>query len=104
VHAPTKYKDDDRRTDFTNNCNIFDKFPKYHTNILPESLNGKVGKEDIFKLKIAYESLHKARNDNGVRVVTSETSKYVICKSTIFHTATFMNTFGLLLTVSQIIR
>jgi hypothetical protein len=34
-----------------------------------------VGREDIFKLTIGNESLHKTSNNNGVRVVNSATSK-----------------------------
>jgi hypothetical protein len=39
----------------------------------------KVDKEDIFKPTIAYKSLHKISNDNGVRVVNFATSKNVTC-------------------------
>jgi hypothetical protein len=28
---------------------VFDKFPKYHTNILFEDFNAKAGREDILK-------------------------------------------------------
>ena len=37
--------------------------------ILLGDFNGKVGRENIFKLTIRNESLHKDRNDNGVRIV-----------------------------------
>jgi hypothetical protein len=43
----------------------FDHFPRYHMKILLEDFNAKVGREDIFKLIIGNESLHKASNDNG---------------------------------------
>jgi hypothetical protein len=44
----------------------------------------KVGKEDIFKLTIGNESLHKISNDNGVRLVNFATSKNLRVKSTMF--------------------
>jgi hypothetical protein len=44
---------------------VFDKFPKYHKKILLRDFNDKVGREDIFKLTIGNESLHKISNDNG---------------------------------------
>jgi hypothetical protein len=62
---------------------IFDKFPKYHMNILLD-FNVKVGKEGIFELTFGNESLHEINNDNGVRVVNFATSKNLIVKSTLF--------------------
>jgi hypothetical protein len=47
-------------------------------------LNAKVGREDIFKPTIVYESLHEISNDNGVKVVNIATSKTLIVKSTMF--------------------
>jgi exonuclease III len=38
---------------------VFDKFPKYHTNILIGDFNAKVGREDIFKPTIGNKSLHE---------------------------------------------
>jgi hypothetical protein len=46
---------------------VFDQFPRYHMEILID-FNAKVGMEDTFKLIISNESLHEARNDNGVRL------------------------------------
>jgi hypothetical protein len=46
---------------------VFDKFPKYHTEILLGDFNATVGREDIFKPTIGNESLHEISNDNGVR-------------------------------------
>jgi hypothetical protein len=46
---------------------VFDKFLKYHTKILLGDLNAKVDREDIFKMTIGNESLHKISNDNGIR-------------------------------------
>jgi hypothetical protein len=52
--------------------------------ILLGDLNAKVGREDIFKLTIGNESLHKISNDNGVRLVHFVTSKNLRVKSTMF--------------------
>jgi hypothetical protein len=63
---------------------VFDKFPKFHTNILLKDFSGKVGKEGIYKLTIGNESLHEISNANGVRVVNFDTSKNLAVRSTIF--------------------
>jgi hypothetical protein len=54
---------------------VFDKFPTYHMKIQLGDFNAKVGREDISKLTIGNESLHKISNDNGVRLVNFATSK-----------------------------
>jgi hypothetical protein len=59
---------------------VFDKFPKYHTNILLGDFNAKVGREDIFKPTIGNESLHEISNYNGVRVINFATSKNLLSK------------------------
>jgi hypothetical protein len=46
-----------------------DELPKYNLNILLGDSNANVGTENIFKLTIGNESLHKINNDNGVKVV-----------------------------------
>jgi hypothetical protein len=43
--------------------------------ILLGDFNAKVGREDIFKLTVGNESLHKISNDTGVRVVNFATFK-----------------------------
>jgi hypothetical protein len=43
-----------------------------------------VGSEDIFKLVIGIEHLHKICIDNGVRVVNFATSKHLTVKSMMF--------------------
>jgi hypothetical protein len=73
---------------------IFNKFPKYHMNILLGDLNAKVGREDIFKPTIGKESLHEISNDNGVRVINFATSKNLIVKSQSSHIITFINILG----------
>jgi hypothetical protein len=61
---------------------VFDKFPKYHMQILLGDFSAKEGWEDIFKPTIGNESLHEISNDNGVRVANLATSKNLIAKST----------------------
>jgi hypothetical protein len=46
--------------------------------------SAKEGRDDILKLTIRNENLHKISNDSGVRVVNSATSKNLVVKSTIF--------------------
>ena len=41
--------------------------------ILLGDFNGKVGRENIFKLTIGNEILHQDSNDNGVRIVNFAT-------------------------------
>jgi hypothetical protein len=65
VHAPTEDKIDDVKNSFYKELEcVFDKFPKYHMKILLGRSNAEIGKEDIFKLTIGIESLHKLCNDN----------------------------------------
>jgi endonuclease/exonuclease/phosphatase family metal-dependent hydrolase len=61
---------------------VFDKFPKYHINILLGDFNAKVGREDIFKPTTGNESLHEISNYNGVRLVNFTTFKRLRVKST----------------------
>jgi hypothetical protein len=43
------------------------------------------GRQDLFKPKIANESLHEvSNNNNGVRLVNLATCKYLLVKSTTF--------------------
>jgi hydroxypyruvate isomerase len=85
VQAPTEDKTVDVKESFYEELeHVFDKFPKYHMKILLQNLNAKVGKEDIFKQIIGNESLHKIRNDNGIRVVNFATSKNLAVESTMF--------------------
>ena len=78
---------------------MFDHFPKYHTNILVGDFNEKLGREDIFKLRVGNESQHQDINGNGVRIVNFATSKNLIVKSTMFphrkiHKYTWTSTDG----------
>jgi hypothetical protein len=52
---------------------VFEKFPKYHTNILIGDFSAEVRREDIFKPTIGNESLNTISKDNGVRVVNFAT-------------------------------
>jgi hypothetical protein len=74
VHDTTEDKTDDVKDSFYEELErVFDKFPKYHTKIMLGDFNAKVDREEIFKLTIGNESLHKIRNDNGVDFATSKT-------------------------------
>jgi hypothetical protein len=84
VHVPNADKDNDIRNSIYEEIEqVFDQFRRNHTKILVGDFNAKLGREDIFKPIIGKESLHEV-NDNGVRVVNSETSKNLIVKSTTF--------------------
>jgi hypothetical protein len=65
-HAPTEHKTDDVKDSSYEELEcVFDRFPKYHMKILLGDFNTKVVREDIFKLTIGNESLHKISNNNG---------------------------------------
>jgi exonuclease III len=50
VHAPTEDKTDDVKGSFYEELErVFDKFPKYHMEILLGGFNAKVGREDIWE-------------------------------------------------------
>jgi hypothetical protein len=66
VHAPTEDKDDDINDSFYKELEqVFDQFPRYHMKILLWDINGKVGREDIFKLIIGNESLNEINNNRS---------------------------------------
>jgi hypothetical protein len=97
VHAPTENKTDDVNDSFYEELErLFDKFHKYHKNILLGDFNAKVGREDSFKPTIGNESLHEISNDNGVRLVNFATStcKNLRVKRTMFHNTTSTNILG----------
>jgi hypothetical protein len=67
VHASTEDKIDNVEDSFYEELEcVFDKFPKYHKEILLGDFDAKVGREDIFKLTIGNKHLHKISNDYGV--------------------------------------
>jgi hypothetical protein len=87
VHAPTEDEDNDIKDGFYKELEQvfeFEQFPGYHMKILLGDFNAKVGREDIFKLRIGNKSLHEISNDKGVRVVNFATLKNLTDKSTTF--------------------
>jgi len=52
--------------------------------ILLGNFNAKLGREDIFKLTIGNERLHKDSNDNNVRIVNFATLTNLVVKSKMF--------------------
>jgi hypothetical protein len=84
VHALTKDKIVDVKDSFCKELeHVFNKFAKYHMKMLLNFL-AKVGKKDFFKSTIGNVSLHEISNDNVVRVVNFDTSKYLTVNSTMF--------------------
>ena len=85
VHAPSEEKSDDSKDSFYEELEqVFDHFPKYHMKIILGDFIAKVGRENIFKPTIGNESLHKERNDNGVRIVNCDTLQNLVVKSMMF--------------------
>jgi hypothetical protein len=82
VHAPCEGKGDDVKDRFCEELgHVFDQFPRSMKMLLGDFI-ANVGREDIFKPTIGYESLHEISNDRGVRVVNFVTSKNLVVKST----------------------
>ena len=74
VHAPSEEKSDESKDSFYEKLEqVFDHLPKFHMKILLGDFNAKVGRENIFKPIICYESIHQDSNDNGVRIVNFAT-------------------------------
>jgi hypothetical protein len=97
VHAPTEDKIDNTKDSvYVELDHVFNKFPKYHTKMLLGDVNGKVGREDIFKPTTGNNSLHKTSTDNGVRVVNFDTYKN-LSKVKCSHIIQFKNLHGHLL-------
>jgi endonuclease/exonuclease/phosphatase family metal-dependent hydrolase len=85
VHTPTEDEDDDIKDSFNEELEkVFDQYSRYRMKISLGDFNAKVGREDIFKPIIGNESLHKASNDNRVRIVNFATLKNLTVKSTTF--------------------
>jgi hypothetical protein len=77
VHAPTEDKTDDIKDRYYEELeHVFDKYPKYHTNILLRDFNAKP--------TVGNESLHESSNDNGVRAVNFLTFKNLTFQNMIF--------------------
>jgi hypothetical protein len=59
VHAPTEGNTDNVKDKFYEKLeHLFDKFPKYHIEMLLGDFNAKVGRKDTFILTVGNESLH----------------------------------------------
>jgi hypothetical protein len=72
----TEDKIDDVKDSFYKELDcVFDKFCKYHMEILLGDFNTKIGRDDIFKPAVGNESSHQTSNGNGDRVVNFATSK-----------------------------
>jgi hypothetical protein len=85
VHAPTEDENDDIKDSFCKELGrVFDKLFKYHMKILLGDFSTKVGKEDIFKLKIGNESYHEISCNNGVKVVNCAISENFAVQSQMF--------------------
>ena len=98
VRATSEEKSDDSNDSFYEKLEQgFDNFPKYHMKIILRDFNAKVGRENIFKPTIGYESLHQDSNDNGVGIVLFATSKNLVVKRAISLTKIFISTPGSLL-------
>jgi hypothetical protein len=69
---------------------VFDKFSKYHTQILLGDFNAKVRREDIFKSTIGNDSLHELSNNNGVRVYTLQHPRILLSEARCSHIVTFI--------------
>jgi hypothetical protein len=88
-HCSERSCPEDKIDDVKNNFyeeleRVFDKFPKFHINILLGDFNANVGKENIFKPTIGNESLHEISIDNGIIAINFATSINLTVKSTMF--------------------
>jgi hypothetical protein len=60
---------------------VFEKFSKYHMEILLGNFNAKIGRKHIFKQTTENECVHEINNNIGVRIVNIPTSKNMIVKT-----------------------
>jgi hypothetical protein len=82
MHVPCKDKSDDVKDSFCEKLRCaFGQFPRYDMKILLDDFSAKVGSENIFKLTIGNEGLHKINDVSGVRVVKFSTSKKLLVKT-----------------------
>jgi exonuclease III len=76
VHSPTEEKIGDMKDSIYKELErVFNKFLKYHMNVLLGDFNAKTGRKDIFKQTVGNGRLHEISNDNGIRIVNFATSK-----------------------------
>jgi len=74
VHTPSEEKCDKSKDKFYEELeHVFDHLPKHHMKILLGDFNAKVRRENIFKPTIGQASIHHDSNDNGVRLLNSDT-------------------------------
>ena len=57
---------------------------KCNITIILGDFYAEVGKENVSKLTVGNESLHRGSNNNGVRIVNFTTSKNLVVKSMMF--------------------
>jgi hypothetical protein len=66
VHAPTEDKTEDVKGSFYEELeNIFNKFSKYHINIIVGVFSSKVGREDLLQITIGSEILLEITSELG---------------------------------------
>jgi len=70
-----KKSDDSKDSVYEELQQDFSSFPKYHMKTILADFSVKVGRENIFKLKIGNESLRQNSSDNGVRIVLCHIKK-----------------------------
>jgi hypothetical protein len=76
VHVPCEDTSDDIKDSLCEELgHVFHQFPRYDIKILLGDFNAEVGRKNIFKSTVRYESSHEISNDNGVRVVNFATSE-----------------------------
>jgi len=86
VHAPSEEKSGDSKDCFYEELEqVFDHFLKYHMTIILSDFNAKMRRENIFKVTIGNEILHKDNNDNGVRIVNFATLKNLVKSMMLLH-------------------
>ena len=69
MHAPSEEKSCVSKDSFYGELKqVFNHCAQYHTKILLGDFNEKVGRENIFKLKIEDESLYQDSKDNCVKI------------------------------------
>jgi threonine aldolase len=66
VHAPTEDKTEDVKGSFYEElANVFNKFSKYHINILSGIFSAKIGREDLLQKTIGSENLLEISSELG---------------------------------------
>ncbi|KAF0708802.1 craniofacial development protein 2-like, partial [Aphis craccivora] len=84
-YAPTEDKNEETKNDFFKQLEaLYDTIPQNMVKIVLEDFNAKIEKEIDYKPTIGQQSLHNDSNDNGVRVISFETSKGMTISSTFF--------------------